>query len=161
MPRLHSNRIAVGWMFRTEGIPRYIKVSIEGSELDRTFTDNEAGAKEAADWVTQSVGRDDWKLEDMAFLGFRIVVPAEPETDKATSVGAAVTYAKAAEGRSERLKLTLPVKDPNLHELWRKLMEAVKTWPDNEQWALDEAIGLYADYREVNDYQGFPVGVTQ
>lgn len=71
---------AVGWMYRTEGQPRYIKVTILGSELNRGFADSEDGAREAAEWVSHRLERDDWTLVDMAFLGYRIVVPVEEET---------------------------------------------------------------------------------
>jgi hypothetical protein len=59
------------------GTPPYINVDLKLSGRhgkNRTFADNQKGAREAADWVTAQLGCDNWKLEPMEFLGYRIVV---------------------------------------------------------------------------------------
>lgn len=72
-----AERCAVGWMYRTEGTPPYIKVELHAGayKLHETFADSERGAEEARDYVTVKLHRDDWFLEDLKFLGLRIVVP--------------------------------------------------------------------------------------
>jgi hypothetical protein len=100
-----KNRRQVGWMFRTEGEPREIEVRLKAEhsgsfaddqaawssgawqgdppkeedykEREARFPDGNDGAKQAADWITEQIGRDDWRLEDMEFLGMRIYVPTE------------------------------------------------------------------------------------
>lgn len=63
-----------GWIYREESIgvtPARIKVDLD-SRPRKTFDDNTVGASEAAAYITSQLG-DDWKLEDMQFLGYRIV----------------------------------------------------------------------------------------
>lgn len=70
----------VGWMHRTEGNPKYIIAymgNADGGRDRESFPDNKEGALASSDWVTAHLGRDDWRLEDMQFLGYRIYVPAE------------------------------------------------------------------------------------
>lgn len=76
-----KRREKVGWLYRTEGTPPYIKAEVKAiNGKDSTaFADNEEGARECARWVTLKLGRDDWTLEDMLFLGYRIVVPVLEE----------------------------------------------------------------------------------
>lgn len=74
-------------MFKEDGMPPYIKVSLpEQLNSSNTFADNSKGAVEAAAWVTKVLGRDDWRMEDMAFLGYRIVVPADKKEEERTPV---------------------------------------------------------------------------
>lgn len=73
----------VGWLFRTEGKPPYIEARVHiseipmGSSCQETFPDNNEGAIRAAEWVSATLSRDDWKLEECGFLGHRIVVPTQ------------------------------------------------------------------------------------
>lgn len=66
-----------GWMYRTTGTPRYIVVQLkipnQVEQPKETFADDQQGAREAAQFVTDRLGRDDWKLESMEFLGYQIV----------------------------------------------------------------------------------------
>jgi hypothetical protein len=68
-------RKKVGWIYREPGsgmTPNRIKVKLD-KNVTSTFDDNAVGAAEAAQFISVHCG-DAWKLEDMAFLGCRIVV---------------------------------------------------------------------------------------
>jgi hypothetical protein len=81
---MNTKTRAVGWMYREDGTPPYIRVKLNESEVvagdsEIVFADNQLGAQQAADAVTSRLGRDDWTLQDMQFLGYRIRVPVDDE----------------------------------------------------------------------------------
>lgn len=71
-----------GWIYREPAVgvtPARMKVSLnliaepgkEARKEEKVFDDNNAGAQEAANYISSVVG-DSWKIEDCAFLGYRI-----------------------------------------------------------------------------------------
>lgn len=70
MPQTHTS---VGWLHRTDGQPPYIEVSIGSAK--ETFSDSTKGSEQAAQYITDQLQRDDWTLQEMAFLGYRIRIP--------------------------------------------------------------------------------------
>lgn len=70
-------RVRHGWITREEGVgatPPRIHVTLrqgDGHNTLKVFDDSPSGAQEAADYVSGQIG-DNWKLEDCAFLGYRI-----------------------------------------------------------------------------------------
>lgn len=80
-------RVRHGWIYREPGNnatpPRLrVKLRVHGEpgkdskEVVKVFHDNSIGAQEAADYISSVIG-DSWKLEDLAFLGCRIITEVE------------------------------------------------------------------------------------
>lgn len=76
-----------GWIYRepatNAATPARIRVQI-GKDLNQSvtkvFNDSPVGAQEAANFITSQIG-DSWHLEDLAFLGYRIVEFPPPKVD--------------------------------------------------------------------------------
>lgn len=64
-------RNSVGWIYRTQGLPPYLEVLI--GENKESFPDDKDGALAAVKWITRALNSDDWFLEEMGFLGYRII----------------------------------------------------------------------------------------
>jgi hypothetical protein len=70
-----------GWIYREPAVgntPARIRVQFKNGDT-KVFDDNSIGAAEATSHITTILG-DEWKLEDLAFLGYRIVTQ-DPEPD--------------------------------------------------------------------------------
>lgn len=72
----------LGWIYRdkaeTAGMRDHLVVTVNpenGSPVRKDFPDSAGGASNAAEFITEVLGRDDWRLEECGFLGMRIVVP--------------------------------------------------------------------------------------
>lgn len=80
-------RVQCGWMYREKGsgvTPDRIRVEVTGNV--RVFDDNQRGAQDAADFVTSRIGND-WKLEEMGFLGYRIIVDDKTQDGEGPFIG--------------------------------------------------------------------------
>lgn len=63
-----------GWIYRepASGVtPARIRVKLNQLET-QVFNDNHIGAEKAAEYISRTIGYS-WKLEDMQFLGYRII----------------------------------------------------------------------------------------
>jgi hypothetical protein len=73
-----------GWIY-VEDRPRHFvlrldpKYKIKESTGNETvsFNDSPEGVKQMVQFITTFLGSDDWKLEDLFFLGYRIVTVEE------------------------------------------------------------------------------------
>lgn len=72
---------AVGWVFKVDiGDRTRIRTQLRKQNnvrVEEDFTDSNKGAAECRDWITKRLARDDWRLESAAFLGYRIIIPAD------------------------------------------------------------------------------------
>lgn len=79
-----SKKRRVGWIFRTEHEPRRIiayATGPDGTVSQHAFANNTEGTRGAVNWMTATLERDDWLLENMDFLGYRIYVEVNDSFD--------------------------------------------------------------------------------